>query len=93
METNKGFIERETSYTINTRRQHRQNLIKQIGWHICNISLEKNISLEDICAECRLSETTVKRWILGRGTIHIDTLCRIFLTYNKKICINIKDID
>ena len=33
METNKGFIERETSYTINTRRQYRQNLIKQIGRH------------------------------------------------------------
>ena len=86
------YFEKEYSQNLSIRRNYRKKLIQSVARQICRISIEEKISLEKLAEMANVSELTLKRWLIGKGEMHLDSLCKIYLRFNKRLIISIKDI-
>ncbi|MBQ8870158.1 MAG: helix-turn-helix transcriptional regulator [Alphaproteobacteria bacterium] len=86
-------FEREYSQSLSIRRNYRKKLIQSVARQIYRISMEEKISLQKLSEMANISELTLNQWIVGKGNLHLDNLCKICLRFNKRLIISIKDID
>ena len=87
------YFEKEYSQALSIRKRYRKKIIESLGRQICRISIEEKVSLQKLCEMANISELMLKHWLVGKGSLHLDPLCKLCLRFNKRLIISIKDIE